>query len=61
VAVQMWNSDIEWRITKDFRNVIIHDYFGINNEIVCNTIQHRLPELLEQINRLIADVPQSET
>ncbi len=28
------NTHIEWRVLKDFRNFIIHEYFGINHEIV---------------------------
>ena len=40
------NPEVEWRIIKDFRNFIIHEYFGINNEIIWDTIQLRLPELL---------------
>jgi uncharacterized protein with HEPN domain len=47
---------IEWRIIKDFRNFIIHEYFGINNNIVWDTIQFRLPELHSQITRLLAQV-----
>ena len=43
------HPQVEWRIIKDFRNFIIHDYFGINQDIVWDTIQYRLPELLEQI------------
>lgn len=43
---------IEWRIIKDFRNFIIHDYFGVNHQIIWNTIQFRLPELLFLINEL---------
>ena len=43
---------IEWRIIKDFRNFIIHDYFGINNAIVWETIQLRLPDLLSDITAL---------
>ena len=43
---------IEWRIIKDFRNFIIHDYFGINNQIVWDTIQFRLPDLLTSISKL---------
>jgi len=45
---------IEWRIIKDFRNFIIHEYFGINNQIVWDTIQFRLPDLLQEISGLIA-------
>ena len=44
------NPHIEWRIIKDFRNFIIHDYFGINQQIVWDTIQLRLPQLLIDIS-----------
>lgn len=53
-SFKMRNSHIEWRILKGFRNFIIHEYFGINNEIVWETIQLRLPELLVEI-RLLKD------
>lgn len=43
---------IEWRIIKDFRNFIIHEYFGINNLIVWDTIQYQLRELLKNISNL---------
>lgn len=26
------HSEINWRQVKDFRNVIVHDYFGIDNK-----------------------------
>ena len=48
---------IEWRIIKDFRNFIIHEYFGINNLIVWDIIQFRLPDLLKEIEGLIAEQP----
>ena len=44
---------IEWRIIKDFRNFIIHDYFGINHQILWDTIQFRLPDLLVSITALL--------
>lgn len=44
--------NIEWRVLKDFRNFIIHDYFGINHHIVWETIELRLPELLIAIQSL---------
>lgn len=33
-AFKLQNQNIEWRLIKDFRNVIIHHYFGINNQII---------------------------
>jgi len=44
---------IEWRIIKDFRNFIIHDYFGINHQILWDTIQFRLSDLLVSITALL--------
>ena len=52
-AFRILHPHIEWRIIKDFRNFIIHEYFGIDNHIVWNIIQHRLPNLLFQISALI--------
>ena len=49
------HPNVEWRIIKDFRNFIIHEYFGINNQMVWDTIQYRLPDLLEEISILISD------
>lgn len=46
------NPQIEWRILKDFRNFIIHHHFGVNNEIVWDTIQLRLHDLLDDIKAL---------
>lgn len=46
---------IEWRIIKDFRNFMIHEYFGINNQIVWDTIQFRLTDLLVEISALIIE------
>ena len=34
---------IEWRIIKDFRNFIIHDYFGINADYKYSTVKFSPP------------------
>ncbi|MBC7653042.1 MAG: DUF86 domain-containing protein [Oligoflexus sp.] len=47
------NQQVEWRILKDFRNFIIHEYFGVNDQILWDTIKFRLPELQIDILHLI--------
>jgi uncharacterized protein with HEPN domain len=47
------NPFIEWRILKDFRNFIIHEYFGVNNQIIWDTIQFRLSDLREKISEIL--------
>ena len=40
------NSHIEWRKMSGARDVMIHDYFGIDYEIVWDIIKNKIPELL---------------
>lgn len=40
------HPDVPWREIKDFRNLLIHEYFGIDLRIVWNAIHQELPVLL---------------
>ena len=44
--------DIKWRGMAGFRDVLIHEYFGIDLVNVWNISQCDLPEMLEQIKAL---------
>ena len=37
------------------RNILIHDYFGVNLHVVWNTVQNDLPPMKPQIERMIAE------
>jgi uncharacterized protein with HEPN domain len=43
------HSDIPWREISDFRNVIAHEYFGLDFDIIWDVIKNRIPALEEQI------------
>ncbi len=45
-------SDVEWQDIKDFRNMLIHEYFGVDLEIVWKVIQDDLPVLLSAIKEI---------
>lgn len=47
------NPHIEWNKIKDFRNLLAHNYFGIDAEEVWQIIQNDLPILKNQIKELI--------
>ncbi|MGD9685628.1 MAG: DUF86 domain-containing protein [Desulfobacter sp.] len=46
--------DIPWRLLKDFRNVLSHEYFGVNEEIVWDIVTNKLPPLKTQIEEILA-------
>jgi len=48
-------ADVEWRKIGGLRDVVIHEYFGIDNEILWDVIQNRVPELLDQVKRIMID------
>ena len=41
---------INWRSNKNFRNLLIHEYFGIDLKFVGDIIQNKLPALEKDIN-----------
>lgn len=47
------NPDVPWRLMKDFRNVLSHEYFGVNDEVVWDIVQHKLPALKVKIVQII--------
>ena len=47
------NPEIEWKRIRGFRNRIVHDYFGIDYEIVWSIIESYLDELIEWLNHII--------
>jgi uncharacterized protein with HEPN domain len=51
------HSNIEWKAIKNFRNVIIHEYFGVNLEIIWDLIENELPML----ERDVLDLYHSES
>lgn len=48
-------NDVNWEKMVSMRNKIMHEYFGIDVEILWQTIRENLPELKEQIQKL-ADI-----
>lgn len=45
---------IQWRRMADFRNVLIHKYFGVDLQLVWEITQYNLPELKQQIANLLS-------
>lgn len=51
--LQKQYPEIPWRLWADFRNVLIHQYFGVDYAEVYQTIQNDMPNLKSQIEKLL--------
>ena len=47
------NSDIDWKKIASLRDILIHEYFGIDTEIIWDIIQSKLPILEKQVSRML--------
>ncbi|GAB3692574.1 DUF86 domain-containing protein [Spirosoma flavus] len=46
-------TDIEWRVLTGIRNVIVHEYFGIDYDIIWAVIQQDMPLLRAKLEHLL--------
>jgi uncharacterized protein with HEPN domain len=49
---QAANPTIEWHKLRGFRNRLIHDYFGVDYEIVWQIIDTELSKLIEELEEI---------
>jgi uncharacterized protein with HEPN domain len=55
--VKQKHLDVEWQDIKDFRNLLIHEYFGVDLEIVWKVIQDDLPGLMNSVKEMMKEAP----
>ena len=47
------NKHVDWFKIRGFRNIVAHNYFGIDAEEVWQIIQTHLPQLKKSINKIL--------
>lgn len=50
---QMLHPEVEWRRLRGFRNRVVHEYFGVDYQIVWEIIETNLSEMIEMLEVII--------
>ncbi len=51
--IKIANPSVQWRLMKEMRSKLIHEYFGVSAETIYSTIKLDLPILKEQLEKLV--------
>ena len=54
--VKNTQSHIDWRAITGFRNILVHDYMGLDLETIWLVIENDLPTLKDALNAMQADM-----
>ena len=44
---------LPWREMRDMRNIVVHEYFGVDNLIIWDTVKKNLPPVLPLLKHLL--------
>ncbi|MBW2370148.1 MAG: DUF86 domain-containing protein [Deltaproteobacteria bacterium] len=48
------SPDVPWIDMRAMRNFVVHEYFGVSERIVWDTVQDDLPGIIEPLTRLLS-------
>ena len=53
--LKLANPDVEWKTLSAFRNILVHDYLGIDVELVWTVVTKDIPAFKERIREILSN------
>lgn len=52
VVTERW-QEVPWREMRDMRNFLVHEYFGLNPDLLWGTVREDIPAIIPVLRRML--------
>jgi len=56
-AIKKKYPDVEWKKIAGLRDILAHEYFGVDKDVLLDIIAHKLPEVKKKVTGIIKQTP----